>query len=141
MLKSGVVLKENETLVMELEAELWAKSSNPIARFLGSIYKLIALILGIKRHGYVVITDQRVIEVTCVKSCWIFDTSKKITYIMPASIKEVGYTKEATFLGCFCHAYTLYYEGWTQGTSVLLKGADEKEAQRIVEAFYHVLNK
>lgn len=141
MLKSGVVLNENEKLVMELEAELWATSSNPIARLIGSIYKIIALIFGIKRHGYVVITDQRVIEVAAVTACWVFNTSKKVTYIMPASIKEVGYMKEATFCGCFCQAYTFYYEGWTQCTSILLKGAEEKDAQHVVDVFYKALRK
>lgn len=31
-LKSGIVLAENENLVMELEAELWATSQNPFAQ-------------------------------------------------------------------------------------------------------------
>ena len=33
-LKSGLNLEEGENLVMEIEAELWATSSNPIAIFL-----------------------------------------------------------------------------------------------------------
>lgn len=32
-LKSGLNLEEGENLVMEIEAELWATSSNPIAIF------------------------------------------------------------------------------------------------------------
>lgn len=30
-LKSGLILEPGESLVMEIEAELWATSSNPIA--------------------------------------------------------------------------------------------------------------
>ena len=126
MLKSGIILNENENLVMELEAELWATSSNPIARLFGFLLKLLYFLFGIRRKGYVVITDQRVVEVTATKACWVFNVGKRTTYLLPASIKEVGYLKEGTFLGCFCQAYTLYYEGWTQRTSVLLKGVNEK---------------
>lgn len=56
-LKSGIVLAENENLVMELEAELWATSQNPFAQIWGQIKKLIGLFFGIKREGFVVITD------------------------------------------------------------------------------------
>ena len=139
MLKSGIILNENENLVMELEAELWATSSNPIARLFGFLLKLLYFLFGIRRKGYVVITDQRVVEVTATKACWVFNVGKRTTYLLPASIKEVGYLKEGTFLGCFCQAYTLYYEGWTQRTSVLLKGVNEKEAQQIVDSFYKAL--
>lgn len=139
MLKSGIILNENENLVMELEAELWATSSNPIARLFGFLLKLLYFLFGIRRKGYVVITAQRVVEVTATKACWVFNVGKRTTYLLPASIKEVGYLKEGTFLGCFCQAYTLYYEGWTQRTSVLLKGVNEKEAQQIVDSFYKAL--
>ena len=96
-LKSGLILNEGESLVMELEAELWASSSNPLAKMIGSIIKLINLILGNKRNGYIVITDKRVVEVIQYKSLWVLNTGK-IKYILPSSVKEVGYSKEGT---CF----------------------------------------
>ena len=40
-LKSGLILGEDEKLVVELEAELWATSSNPIALLIGKIIKFI----------------------------------------------------------------------------------------------------
>ena len=138
-LKSGIVLGENENLVMELEAELWATSQNPIAQIWGQIKKLIGLFFGIKREGFVVITDQRVVEVIQTKACWVLNTGKVVTYLMPSSIKECGYTKEGTICGCFCQAYTFYYEGWTQRTAIMLKDADEKEAQGVVDSFYKAL--
>ena len=138
-LKSGVVLGENENLVMELEAELWATSQNPIAQIIGQIKKLIGLLFGIKREGYVVITDKRVVEVIQTKACWVLNTGKVVTYLMPNSIKECGYTKEGTVCGCFCQAYTFYYEAWTQQRSIILKDADEKEAQSVVDSFYKAL--
>ena len=69
-LKSGVVLTEGETLVAELEAELWATSANPFAKLVGQVVKFINLILGNKRKGYVVITNKRVIEVIQFKALW-----------------------------------------------------------------------
>ena len=138
-LKSGIVLAENENLVMELEAELWATSQNPIAQIIGQIKKLLGLFLGIKREGFVVITDKRVVEVFQTKACWVLNTGKVVTYLMPNSIKECGYTKEGTVCGCFCQGYTFYYEAWTQQRAILLKDADEKEAQGVVDSFYKAL--
>lgn len=135
-LKSGIILRDNEELVMELEAELWATSSNVFARMFGWLRKLIHFIFGIRMHSFLVITNQRVVEVRQTKACWVFNTAKDVKYVLPSSVKEVGYTKEGTFLGCCCQAYHLYYEAWTQRTSILLKGENEESAQRIVDAFY-----
>lgn len=139
-LKSGIVLNEGENLVMELEAELWATSSNPIAKLIGAIKRVFALILGIKKEGFVVITDKRVVEVIRGKYFYVFDSGKVIRYLLPSGIKEIGYTKEPTFF-CFCPAYQLFYEAYTQRTSVLLSDVDEAGAQRVVDAFYNALYK
>ncbi len=40
-LKSGLELKDGETLVMELEAELWATSANPFAQALGAVRRFL----------------------------------------------------------------------------------------------------
>lgn len=139
-MKSGIVLQEGENLVMELEAELWATSSNPIAKFLGAIKKIFAMILGCKKEGFVVITDKRVVEVIRGKFFYVFDSGKVIRYLLPSGIKEVGYSKEPT-CACFCPAYHLFYESYTQGTSILLSDVDEEGAQRVVDAFYSALYK
>lgn len=140
-LQSGVLLNEGENLVMELEAELWATSSNPIARMFGFIRRVFYFILGVRLHGHLVITDQRVIEVKDKMALWVFNVSKEVKYVLPSSVKEAGYVKEGTFLGCFCQAYNFYYESWTQQTMILLKGADEKDAQAVVDAFYAAISR
>ena len=139
-LKSGLVLGEKEELVMELEAELWATSQNPIAKLIGKLRKLLALILGFRMNGYVVITDKRVVEILQRKACWVFNLGQNVKYVLPSSVKEVGYTKEGTCLGIFCQAYNLYYESFTQTTTVQLPIDDEKEAQKVVDAFYKAIN-
>ena len=138
-MKSGIKLRTGENVIVELEAELWATSSNPIARLIGFISKIINFFLGIRKHGYLVITNQRVVEVSDVKACWVFDMVKNVKYVLPSSVKEVGYLKESTFC-CFCKAYHLYYDSHTQRTSILLKGADEVEAQKIVDAFFNTIS-
>jgi hypothetical protein len=138
-LASGVMLAENEKLVMEIEAELWASSSNPIAQALGSIQRIIALILGFKKKGFLVITDKRVVEVTTQIRCWCITVGRQVKYILPASVKEIGYTRSAT-CGCFCPVYYLYYESFTQLTRVQLKGADESGALKAANAFYSAIS-
>lgn len=137
-LKSGVILEEGEKLVMELEAELWAVSSNPVKRFFQTIMRGINMILGNKRTGFVVITNKRVIEVTTLITCYCFTTGRLVSYVLPSSVKEAGYKREATCL-CCCSMYKFYYESFTQGREIILKGATEEEAQKVATAFYRAI--
>jgi hypothetical protein len=134
-LASGLMLAEDEKLVMEIEAELWATSSNPIARSLGAINRIIAMIFGFRKKGYLVITDKRVVEVSTQINCWCITTGRQVKYVLPSSVKEIGYEKAAT-CGCFCPVYHLYYESFTQRTAVQLKDADESGALKAANAFY-----
>ena len=134
-LKSGLILEDGESLVMEIEAELWATSSNPIAMALGQIRKFVAAVLGNKRNGFLVITNKRVVEVSNTICCYCFNAGRQVKYLLPSSVKEIGYTKT----GACCPAYYLYYESFTQRTSVMLSGADEKTAQKTVDAFYKAI--
>ena len=138
-LASGVMLGDDEKLVMEIEAELWATSSNPIARFLGEIQKFLALIFGFKRKGFLVLTDKRVVEVRVFIACWCITTGRGVKYVLPSSVKEIGYTRAAT-CGCFCPAYHLYYESFTERTAVMLKDADESGALKAANAFYAAIS-
>jgi hypothetical protein len=138
VLKSGILLSEDENLVMEIEAELWATSSNPIARFFGAAAKFIAKIFGHKISGFLIITDKRVVEVKTTISCYCFTVGREVKYVLPSSVKEIGYNRAATF-ACCCPAYHLYYEGFTQRTSVLLQGVDESGAKKAADAFYNAI--
>jgi hypothetical protein len=138
-LASGVVLAENEKLVMEIEQELWATSSNPIAQSLGEISRIIASIFGFKQKGFLVITDKRVVEVRTIICCWCIPVERVVKYVLPSSVKEIGYTRTAT-CGFFCPRYILYYESFTQTTKVQLKGADESGALKAANAFYSAIS-
>ena len=138
-LASGIMLEEDEKLVMEIEAELWASSSNPIVRFFAEIQRIIAMILGFRRKGFVVITDKRVVEIKTHIACWCVTTGRTLKYVLPSSVKEIGYIKKAT-CGYFCPMYYLYYESFTQSTPIPLKGADESGALKAVNAFYAAIS-
>lgn len=138
MSKSGITLAEGEVIIAELEAELWATSSNPISKLIGSITKFISSLLGNRRNGYLVITNKRVVEVVNIIQCYVFNTDKEVKYILPSSVKEVGYAKTTT-CGVFCPAFYLYYESNTQRSSIQLQGSDEAAAQKIVDAFYSAI--
>lgn len=141
-LKSKVVLQEGEQLIYELEAELYATSANPFAKLIASIVKIFWMILGFSTRGFLVVTDRRVVEVSVQKVCWVFETAKVVKYIMPSSVREVGYTMEATCCGCFCKAYHLYYEAQTQRTAIMLSDArNEADALKYVDAFYNAISK
>ena len=134
-------MAENETLIAELEAELWATSSNPIAKLIGQVIKFLNLLLGNKRKGYIVITDKRVVEIIQFQALWVFNVGKNVKYVLPSSVKEVGYLMEGTCFGCFCQAYSLYYDSFTQRTSVLLADVNSDQgAQRLVDAFYKAIS-
>ena len=138
-LKSGLILEQGESLVMEMEAELWATSSNPFAMAIGNIRKFLAKIFGCRKSGFLVITNKRVVEVSTTINCYVFKTERGVKYLLPSSVKEIGYKRMAT-CGCFCPAFYLYYEGYTESTSVLLSGANEAEAQKVVDAFYRAIS-
>ena len=125
---------------MEIEAELWATSSNPIERFFAAIIKFVALIAGYRKKGFWVITDKRVVEVSVSILCWCIAAGREIKYVLPSSVKEIGYTRNAT-CGCFCPAYHLYYQSFTQLSSIMLKGANEAGAAKAADAFYAAITK
>jgi hypothetical protein len=137
-LQSGINLEPGENLVMEIEAELWASSSNPIAQAIGAIKRIFAAIFGFKVKGFWVITDKRVVEVAVQVACYVFTVGRQVKFILPSSVKEIGYTRETT-CGCFCPMYKLYYEGFTQLSSVQLKGADEAAAMKAANSFYNAI--
>lgn len=140
ILKSGVILEDGENLVMELEAELWAMSTNPVTRFFQNIARVIYAFIGIKKKGFVVITDRRVIEVCTDVICWSVVTGKGVKYVLPSSVKESGYIKQATCC-CCCSMYYFYYESFTQSTKILLSGATEEDAQKVATAFYKAISR
>lgn len=136
-LKSGLILSEGEEVVVELEAEFWAGNSNPLSKLLGSIQKFFAKIFGYRKTGFVVITNKRVIQVTESTKCYCFTAGKNVKYILPSSIKEVGYTKEDNCC-CCCPSFYFYFEAFTEKTAILITESEEY-VKNVVDAFYNAI--
>jgi hypothetical protein len=134
------MLPEDERLVLEIEAELWAASSNPIAQFIGIVRRFFMAVFGFRKKGFLVVTNQRLMEVYDQINCYCLNTSREIKNIPLNSVKEIGYRKKTT-CGFFCPAYYLYYEGITQATEIQLRDCEEMEAQKTVNAFYRAVNR
>jgi len=139
-LLSGFELAEGETLVMKIEAELWAASPNPIAQIFGNIARTVAMILGTRKRGFLIITDKRVIEITEQIGCWCIVTGRQVKYVLPSSVKEIGYARK-TVCGCLCPVYHLYYEGFTQCTTIQMKHSDEAAVLKAANAFYAAITR
>jgi len=137
--KSGIKLADGEEIIIELEAELYATSPNPIAQAIGDIKKIFDRLLGNKRKSYLVVTNKRVIEVYDRIACYCFKIGRHVKYVMPNSVKEIGFTRRAS-CGLFCPVYYLYYDAHTQFTSIQLKGAGEEEATKAANAFYSAIS-
>jgi hypothetical protein len=135
-LPSGFALAEDETLVIKVDAEWMLPIHNPLLCLIWAIIKFIAMILGFRRKGFLIVTNKRVVEVWEYIVCWCINTKRHISYVKPNSVKEIGFEKRS-ILWCCWTAYCLYYGALT-GHSVLIKmkGADESTALKTAEAFY-----
>ena len=139
--KSGVVLQDGEQLIVELEAELWATTSNFFLNMGLTIMKVIMKILGTSMKGFVVVTNKRIIEVNTKKVCFVFTMSREIKCIMPHCLLNVGYAREGT-LACFCPVYCLVYGGHSMmPRRVRLKGFDEDQAAKLAGEVFNAIGK
>jgi len=135
MSKSGVKLDDGEQIVVELEADLYARSANPFAQAAGSLLRLIDKIFGNKNAVFVVVTNKRVIEVREHKVCYVFVTQRVTLNVLPQNVLEVGYERKAQ-LGCFCPAYNIFYTCHTGGRSLMVRGLNEEGAAKAAKQFF-----
>ncbi len=133
-----IKLLENEEKVFELEADFWNRGTNPIQRFFGNVARIVAMLLGKRIHGKLIVTNLRALEVTETISCYCFPTAHEVKLLTKASIKEVGYVMEK-FCFVFCPTYTLYYESTTQSTSINVQNANDETMSDLLTKFYQVI--
>jgi hypothetical protein len=138
-LPSGFVLAGDETLVMNIEADWMLPIYNPLACIIWTIMKFILMILGVRKKGFLIITDKRVVEVWEYIICWCFIKGQHISYVKPGSVKEIGLERRS-ILWCCWTVYCLYYGALTgHSTLIRMKGADESTALKAAEAFYSAI--
>lgn len=91
-------------------------------------------LLGKKRQGFLVVTNNRIAEVYNEYTCHCCLASRDVKYVIPRSIMEVGYER----VGICCKHIEIYYEALTQKTSFVVES--EETARKLVDAMYHVIN-
>lgn len=136
---SQINFMNDEKIVAEVEAQLWATSSNAIARFIGRVLRFIAMLLGTRVRFHLIITNKRIIEVSETIQCYCFTTKRLVRYVTPSSVKQVGYSK-ATNCGICCSAYYLFYNSQTQYTNIMVNTSNESMVRDIVEEFYRLIS-
>jgi hypothetical protein len=137
--KSGIVLSENETLLLEVEAGLYGTSSFLPLGIILEILRLIAQIVGIKKRGYLVVTNKRLVEVYQQFFLWILPGRKKIRYFNLKLLSGIGYNRKGTFAFLFRAWHLFYYRNWLRIYAVL-KGLDEGEAQKAATILYNAVS-
>lgn len=139
-MKCKIVPLENENVIAEIAGEMWAKSSNPIVRFFSAIMKFLAAFIGYRKAGYLVLTDKRILFIKREVMLWCFPLNAVTTSILPQGLSSVGYTRQGTFLGCFCPKFCLELIALSgEIIQVQLKGANEKEAATYANVMYEAI--
>jgi len=129
--KSGIVLRENETIALEIESRLYITSACVILRFIFGVIRIFLQILGFKKKGFLVISDKRFAEVYTQTIFWFINFGKTIRNVPLKSIKsETGCVWKGTFLFLF-RSWQVWYERQGRRVYYILKGLDETEAQKI----------
>lgn len=116
-LSKYVSLVEGETVVQEIEGDAYNEDSNPLARLIGSIIRVISIILGFRMKSHVIVTDKRVIKIDFEKILWFIDKGVTAISMTPRSIANVGYSNTRTFL----IFKTRYFILGTSGGNILIK--------------------
>ena len=139
-LQSGVSLMEGETLVVEIEAEMYDTGSGPLGRILGIFNKIVAKLTGSVAKGHLVVTDKRVAVSAVQKFCCVFTRSREIMYVLPNSVYKIGWSRAGT-IACFCPTYNLWYSTkHGDGKNIRLIGADEATAAKAADAFFKAVS-
>ncbi|MBP5419821.1 MAG: hypothetical protein J6Y72_08450 [Bacteroidales bacterium] len=96
--------------------------------------------LKIDTYSYIIITNQRILEVRrSLRCCGIFEISKEVNVIMPESVRTIGYGRRKICC-CFGSSYFLYYQVGTKKYTIKLYVSTEEEAAEIAEKFYETIH-
>ncbi len=91
-------LTEGEESVQEVEGDAYNSDSNPIARMIGTIIRIISIILGFRKKTHIIVTNKRVIRIDFEKILWVINKGVSAISMTPRSINNVGYSNIRTFL-------------------------------------------
>ena len=137
---SDVILIDGEKVVVALQTEMYAQSTNIIENIVGKIFGIFAKFLGVKKSGQLTITDRRIILELHQKIFWCFDTKATFSTLMPHNIASVDYGFVGQIL-CLCRKYVFSFMTTSgQGYAFVLKGG-KSQATEITNAVLNTLLK
>ncbi len=130
---ANIMLMEDEKVVVALQTEMYAQSTNIIENIVAKVFGGIAKILGFKRIGQLTITNRRIGLEQHQKLFWCFDTKAVFSTIMPNSIASVDYAFTGQVL-CLCRKYVFSFKTTSgAGYEFVLKGG-ASQAKEITNA-------
>lgn len=116
-LSKYINLVEGETIVQEIEGDAYNEDSHPLARLIGSIIRVISIILGFRMKTHIVVTDKRVIQIDFEKTLWVINKGVSVISMTPRSIANVGYSNIRKWF----IFKTRYFIVGTSGGNILIK--------------------
>lgn len=137
---SDIILMDGEKVVVALQTEMYAQSTNIIENIIAKVFGIVAKFLGVKRMGQLTITDRRLILEQHQKIFWCFDTKAVFSTIMPNAIASVDYAFVGQIL-CLCRKYVFSFTTTSgAGYEFVLKGG-ASQASEITNAALNTLLK
>lgn len=132
--QTGVALRDGENLSAKMEVDFLG-TDHPSSKF----KKFFDTLLGTKDEGYIVITNQRIIEIHSLSICGARITQSE-RHVLLSSVKEVGYGREMACC-CCCDELQFYYQAHAQTTRVRVCGLEEKQLQQVVDYAFEAIDK
>ena len=140
MASSDLAMIGDEKVVVALQTEMYAQSSNIIENILARIFGIFATLFGVKRTGQLTITDKRIVLEQHQRIFWCFDTAAIYSTLMPNSIANVDYAFKGQIL-CCCRKYVFSFTTTSgAGYEFVLKGG-KNQAMEITNAALNTLLK
>lgn len=101
-------LMENETIIAQIEGDAFNDSSNPIAKIIAFIVKIIYLIFGVRIRTYIIATNLRVVQIDKKKILWgLLPGDISVVTLNKNSIQSVGYMTSVSWFIFKAHYFVI----------------------------------
>lgn len=136
-LKCNIIPMADESVIAEIEGEMWANSPNPIERLFAPVTRFFAKLIGIRKTGSLVLTDQRIIFARREVVFWFITKASVAKSVLPQGLSSVGYIRKGIFARCWLQLVTVAGEV----IDIQLKGANEKQAAEYANVMYNAISR
>ena len=85
------LMKEGEVVTATLQGNSYTTDSNPLARLIAAIARIIAVLTGSPTKTTIICTNKRLIVENSQKMLWVLDYSSEIDAVAPRGIMTTGY--------------------------------------------------